>query len=151
MIIDVHVHPFCKEATITPSLEEGIRRQMGTARDPARIELATTMLTELFTRRSVHDIVKEMDAAGVDKAEALRFVAHRLGIDLSRLAYVGDSGNDVTALELVDRAGGLCFSMKNATASALRACPRRTGTDNEHGGAAEVLQLLQPQAAPSGQ
>ena len=90
-------------------------------------------------------------AAGVDKAEALRFVAHRLGIDLSRLAYVGDSGNDVTALELVDRAGGLCFSMKNATASALRACPRRTGTDNEHGGAAEVLQLLQPQAAPSGQ
>jgi len=68
MIIDVHVHPFCKEATITPSLEEGIKRQMGAARDPARIELATAMLTELFTRRSVHDIVKDMDAAGVDKA-----------------------------------------------------------------------------------
>ena len=68
MIIDVHVHPFCKEATITPSLEEGIKRQMGAARDPARIELATAMLTELFTRRSVHDIVKDMDAAGVDQA-----------------------------------------------------------------------------------
>jgi predicted TIM-barrel fold metal-dependent hydrolase len=68
VIIDVHVHPFCKEATITPSLEEAIERQMGKARDPARMELATAMLTELFTRRSVHDIVKEMDAAGVDKA-----------------------------------------------------------------------------------
>jgi predicted TIM-barrel fold metal-dependent hydrolase len=68
MIIDVHVHPFCKEATITPNLEEGIQRQMGSVRDPARIELATAMLTELFTRRSVHDIVTDMDAAGVDKA-----------------------------------------------------------------------------------
>jgi predicted TIM-barrel fold metal-dependent hydrolase len=68
MIIDLHVHPFCKEANITPNLEEGIKRQMGAARDPARVELAAAMLTELFTRRSVHDIVKEMDAAGVDKA-----------------------------------------------------------------------------------
>jgi predicted TIM-barrel fold metal-dependent hydrolase len=68
MIIDLHVHPFCKEASITPNLEEGIKRQMGAARDPARVELAAAMLTELFTRRSVHDIVKEMDAAGVDKA-----------------------------------------------------------------------------------
>ncbi len=68
MIIDVHVHPFCKEATITPNLEEGIQRQMGAARDPERIELAAAMLRELFTRRSIHDIVREMDAAGVDKA-----------------------------------------------------------------------------------
>jgi len=68
MVIDVHVHPFCKEATITPNLEEGIKRQMGALKDPARIEMATAMLTELFTRRSVHDIVKDMDAAGVDKA-----------------------------------------------------------------------------------
>jgi predicted TIM-barrel fold metal-dependent hydrolase len=68
MIIDVHVHPFCKEATITPNLEEGIMRQMGALKDPARIEPARAMLTELFTRRSVHDIVKDMDAAGVDKA-----------------------------------------------------------------------------------
>ena len=68
MIIDVHVHPFCKEATIKPSLEEGIRRQMGALKDPVRIDNARAMLTELFTRRSVHDIVKEMDAAGVDRA-----------------------------------------------------------------------------------
>ncbi len=68
MIIDVHVHPFCKEATITPSLEAAIKRQMGTSGDPARVEFATAMLTELFTRRSVHEIVKEMDTAGVDKA-----------------------------------------------------------------------------------
>jgi hypothetical protein len=68
MIIDLHVHPFCKEATITPNLGEGIRRQMGALKDPARIEMARAMLTELFTHRSVHGIVKEMDAAVVDKA-----------------------------------------------------------------------------------
>ena len=26
MILDIHVHPFCKEAHVTPNLEEGIQR-----------------------------------------------------------------------------------------------------------------------------
>lgn len=68
MIVDVHVHPFCKEATITPNLEEATQRQMGRIKDPERIEYAKEMLTRLFTVRSVHDIVREMDAAGVDRA-----------------------------------------------------------------------------------
>jgi hypothetical protein len=29
MIIDIHVHPFCKEAHVTPNLEEGVGRMKG--------------------------------------------------------------------------------------------------------------------------
>ncbi len=68
MIIDMHVHPFCKEATITPSLEEGVRRQFASSQDPQRAELAAALLKALFTERGADDIVAEMDAAGVDKA-----------------------------------------------------------------------------------
>ncbi len=28
-ILDIHVHPFCKEAHVTPNLEEGIQRMFG--------------------------------------------------------------------------------------------------------------------------
>ena len=68
MIIDVHVHPFCREATITPNLEEGVRRQFAAIRDPAKFEMVKTMMTALWNQRSIHDIVKDMDAAGVDRA-----------------------------------------------------------------------------------
>ena len=68
MIIDVHVHPFCKEATVTPSLEEGLQRQMGGIKDPVRREFAFAMAKELFTKRSINDLIAEMDLAGVDKA-----------------------------------------------------------------------------------
>ncbi len=27
MIIDMHIHPYCKEAHITPDLETGLKRQ----------------------------------------------------------------------------------------------------------------------------
>ncbi len=68
MIIDVHTHPFCKEATVTPSLEEAITRMTAASRDKARTERMAAMLTALFNMRSVTDIIEDMDEARVDKA-----------------------------------------------------------------------------------
>ncbi|MBU2551524.1 MAG: amidohydrolase family protein [Proteobacteria bacterium] len=68
MIIDMHIHPFCKEATVTPSLEEAVRRMTAPARDRVRAEAGAAMLTALFTSHGVQDIIAAMDAAGVAKA-----------------------------------------------------------------------------------
>lgn len=68
MIIDVHVHPFCKEATITPSIDEAVDRMMGSSNDEVKIETARAMVTALFTQNSITDIISAMDASGVDKA-----------------------------------------------------------------------------------
>lgn len=67
MILDIHVHPFCKEAHVTPTLEDGIQRMMG-KHEPKRRERLRAMITELFTRRPTEDIIRDMDEAGVDKA-----------------------------------------------------------------------------------
>jgi len=68
MIIDVHVHPFCKEASVTPGIDEAIERQFKSIKDAARRKFAAAMLHELFEKNSIHDIVATMDASGVDKA-----------------------------------------------------------------------------------
>jgi hypothetical protein len=48
MIIDVHVHPFCREATVTPSLEEGVKRMFGRHEPKAR-EMIHAALTRTST------------------------------------------------------------------------------------------------------
>src|SRR5512147_3147433 len=67
MIFDIHVHPFCKEAHVTPNLEEGIERMIG-KHEPNRREMMRRMITGLFIHRSVQDIIRDMDEAGVEKA-----------------------------------------------------------------------------------
>jgi hypothetical protein len=67
MIIDVHVHPFCQEATVTPGLEEAVKRMFGRHEPKAR-EMIQGAITLVFTQRTVEDILQEMDEAGVGKA-----------------------------------------------------------------------------------
>lgn len=67
MIIDIHVHPFCKEAHVTPNLEEGVERMIG-RHEPNRREMMRRMIAGLFTHRSVEDILRDMDEAGVEMA-----------------------------------------------------------------------------------
>ncbi len=68
MIIDIHAHPFCKEATITPNLDEAIDRMAGSATAGERYEKAKGMLNLLFVHHSIENMVKDMDEAGIDKA-----------------------------------------------------------------------------------
>jgi hydroxymethylpyrimidine pyrophosphatase-like HAD family hydrolase len=81
-------------------------------------------------------------APGVGKGAALGFVRERLGLGLERMAFVGDSGNDISAARYVLEHGGRCFAMKNATASLKAACPRQLSRDNEHSGVSEALRMI---------
>ncbi len=67
MIVDVHVHPFCKEAHVTPNLEEGLQRQFG-KHEPQVRERTKAVLTRQFTQVTAEDIIRDMNESGVGKA-----------------------------------------------------------------------------------
>lgn len=71
---------------------------------------------------------------GVSKGNAIREVAAAYGIDLRDVMYVGDSGNDLSALRVV----GHPVAMANADAAVIAASSYTTG-HVEEGGLAEAL------------
>ncbi len=77
-----------------------------------------------------------MTRAGVTKATAVRAIANEYGVPLQRVMFVGDGGNDVSALQLV----GFPVAMRNAEPSAL-ASARLVVSDVDRGGLAEALAL----------
>ena len=66
LIIDLHIHPFCKEATVLPSPEEALERMYGT--DEERFGPLLAGFRWIFEEKSLDDIVSEMDEAEIDKA-----------------------------------------------------------------------------------
>lgn len=69
MVIDLHIHPFCKEATVTPSLGEAVQRMFfGASPDGKSLEDYTAMGKAYFHSRTLADIIDDMDEAGIDKA-----------------------------------------------------------------------------------
>ena len=69
MIVDIHVHPFCEEATIAPNLAEAVKRMFFEPRSrQVSIEKATSIGENIFRSRKLADIIEDMDEAGVDKA-----------------------------------------------------------------------------------
>ena len=66
MIIDMHIHPFCKEATVLPNPEEALERMYGQAGD--RFEVLMAGFKWVFQEKTLDDIISDMDEAGVDKA-----------------------------------------------------------------------------------
>ena len=59
MIVDLHVHPFCKEATVTPSLGEAVQRMFfGASPDRKSLEDYTAMGKAFFHDRSLADIIR---------------------------------------------------------------------------------------------
>jgi Cof subfamily protein (haloacid dehalogenase superfamily) len=74
--------------------------------------------------------------AGVSKGVALASVARQYGIALRAVMYVGDSGNDLSALEIV----GWPIAMGNADA-AVRAVARYTVGHVDAGGLAQALEM----------
>jgi predicted TIM-barrel fold metal-dependent hydrolase len=66
VIIDVHIHPFCKEATVVPSPQGALERMYGEA--GGRFEPLMAAFRWIFEEKSVDDIIRDMDEAGIDKA-----------------------------------------------------------------------------------
>ncbi len=81
-------------------------------------------------------------AEGVGKDKAFEHVSRRLGVDLKRFAFCGDSGNDVAAARLIHERGGRCFVMDNGTGPLKAACPHHTKRSNRQGGVAEAVETL---------
>ncbi len=74
--------------------------------------------------------------AGVSKGVALQSVAREYGIPLRAVMYVGDSGNDLSALQIV----GWPVAMGNADA-AVRAVACHTVGHVDEGGLAQALEM----------
>jgi Cof subfamily protein (haloacid dehalogenase superfamily) len=74
--------------------------------------------------------------AGVSKGSAMREIAAAYQIDLSDVMYVGDSGNDLSALRIV----GHPIAMANADPAVIEAAERIVG-HVDTGGLAEALRL----------
>jgi Cof subfamily protein (haloacid dehalogenase superfamily) len=77
-----------------------------------------------------------LTSEGVSKGSALRGVAEQYGIALRNVMYVGDSGNDLSALRIV----GHPVAMGNADAAVIGAATRTVGHVDE-GGLAQALEL----------
>jgi hypothetical protein len=73
---------------------------------------------------------------GVSKGSAIRELAAAYEIDLQDIMYVGDSGNDLSALRIV----GWPVAMANADSAVIQAAGRMAG-DVEEGGLARAFQL----------
>lgn len=77
----------------------------------------------------------EINAAGVNKGEALRLLCGQLAIPMAHVISVGDSSNDKELLSLA----GLGIAMGNAVPSLLPFADKKT-MDCDHDGAAAVME-----------
>ena len=83
MIIDFHVHPFCKQATVLPNYQEALQRQFENARSEADKEMVVAILEENFMRRNIDDLIADMDEHGIDKACIVAMdMSTRYGVEL---------------------------------------------------------------------
>jgi Cof subfamily protein (haloacid dehalogenase superfamily) len=81
---------------------------------------------------------------GVSKASAMRTIAEQYGVDMQDVMYVGDSGNDLSALRVV----GHPVAMGNAQPAVLQAARQTVGHADE-GGVAQALQIAIATASAS--
>ncbi len=85
---------------------------------------------------------------GVDKGTAIKAVLDSLEVSPERVAFTGDSGNDVAAAAWLHAQGGRCFAMLNATPDLKAACPQHTRLRYDQGGVGEAVLELLGQAPP---
>jgi len=72
MIIDMHVHPYCREASIVPNIDLGLDLQFECKyRIDSQDRVA--LRKKMFTEYSARDIISLMDEAGVDYAVVVAF------------------------------------------------------------------------------
>jgi Cof subfamily protein (haloacid dehalogenase superfamily) len=87
-----------------------------------------------YVTRSYPEFVEMLNPT-VDKGEALRFVAERLGIAMSEVLAIGDSWNDTPLLE----AAGFGVAMGSSPPE-LKACADAVVGDVAHDGVAEAIE-----------
>lgn len=130
------------EPVIVPSLEAEFGGRSATKavaiagpeRASELVERFTAALgARAYVTRSYPEFIEILNPA-VDKGEALRFVAQKLGIEMHDVMAIGDSWNDAPLLE----AAGLGIAMGSAPPE-LRAVAAGIVADVAHDGVAEAL------------
>ena len=101
------------------------------AEAPAGVEVAESTSPLMPDTRFIG-----MTRAGVSKGSALRVIAADYGISLDEAMYVGDAGNDLSALQIV----GYPVAMANADAAVLRIA-RHTAGYVDRAGLVDALEL----------
>ncbi len=90
MIIDIHVHPFCNEITVTPNYEEAFERMFRQQRNPQKMEALKSGLALLFEHNTVDNIIADMDRNHIDKACIVAMnLTTRYGVELVTNEDVG--------------------------------------------------------------
>ncbi len=105
-----------------------------TSLDPVLRVLPATARVLLSDKYSLVQI----QAASADKAEALRFVVERWGLEMNQVVAFGDDVNDI---EMV-RACGLGVAVENAIPQVKAVADRVTLSNDEDGVAAVLAELL---------
>jgi Cof subfamily protein (haloacid dehalogenase superfamily) len=130
-------------AVVVPSLPEAFAGQDSTKvnivtdidRTQAAFELMQATLNgKAYVTRSNPEFVEMMNPK-VDKGNALRLVAERLGVPMERVLAIGDSYNDLPLL----RAAGFAVAM-GSSPDELKAEADAVVADVEHDGVAEAIE-----------
>lgn len=102
--------------------------------------LKTALLTgrrsQAVRRRAEELRVHELYEGATDKAAALRELAHRVGVGLERVCYIGDDLVDLPPMRLV----GLAVAVKNAVPEVKQASDWVTRHEGGKGAAREVIE-----------
>lgn len=130
------------QPVVVPSLREAFAYSDATkgvaiadAEDAARYErrLRDLFGERAYVTRSLPEFVEILDP-GVDKGDALAFVAQRLGVNMDDVVAIGDSWNDAPLL----RAAGFGVAMGSAPPE-LRSVAQAVVGDVAHDGVAEAI------------
>jgi len=72
VIIDMHVHPYCKDVSIIPDVESGLKAQFE-SKYRANSKQRMAIRKKMFTEYVADDIIKLMDESGIDRAVIVAF------------------------------------------------------------------------------
>jgi Cof subfamily protein (haloacid dehalogenase superfamily) len=140
---DLYASLAMSEPVVVPSLRETFAYSGATkgvvvadAPDAQRYaqKLAELFAARAYVTRSLPEFVEILNAA-VDKGEAVRFVAERLGTRMEDVIAIGDSWNDAPLL----RAAGFAIAMGSAPEE-LRDLADAVVSDVAHDGVAEAIE-----------
>lgn len=105
--------------------------------ESVRPEIAALPDLDLAEYLSPREVITGVIKKGISKATSLRWLADYYGMDLSQIAMIGDSDNDVTAL----RDAGLGIAMGNAIEPVLAVADHVVSHVRE-GGFAEAVEYV---------